>query len=327
MPIGDARIATWHGAEPAVDLRQLTAVVTVADSGSVTRAAERLHMVQPAVSRQISSLEEELGVALFERTRHGMQVTAAGQALVDRARRALNELERARAEVTPAPDYLTGIVTVGLLESVSDLLAEPLVTRIATRYPGVRLRLVTAYSGHLQQWLDQGDVDLSLLYNLRSTAGLRARPILRESLWAVAPAGAGLAEHTPIPFAQVAQHPLVMPATGHGLRTLIDAAAARAQVDMHVAAETNSLHVQKKLVLAGHGWTILPSIGASADVLRGTLSAAPVTAPEISRSIVLALPQRTRTPPAVDAVVADLLALIEELVETGSWPGSALLDR
>ncbi|WP_371643801.1 hypothetical protein [Streptomyces mirabilis] len=76
--------------------------------------------------------------------------------MVERARRALNELERARAEIRPTPGAVTGIVTVGLLESATDLLAEPLVSALARDRPGIELRLMTAYSGHLQRWLDDG---------------------------------------------------------------------------------------------------------------------------------------------------------------------------
>ncbi|MFF2464025.1 LysR substrate-binding domain-containing protein [Streptomyces mirabilis] len=183
--------------------------------------------------------------------------------MVERARRALNELERARAEIRPTPGAVTGIVTVGLLESATDLLAEPLVSALARDRPGIELRLMTAYSGHLQRWLDDGDLDLdlSLLYNLVSTPSLNAHPLVREHLWAVAPPDAGLRPDRPVPFARVAAHPLVMPRAGHALRSLIDAAAARAEVKLDVAVQTNSMRVQKRLVLAGHGWTILPGCG------------------------------------------------------------------
>src|SRR3954465_14315728 len=89
--------------DAALDLKQLRALITVAEVGSVTRAAELLHLVQPAVTRQIRTLEQELGVPLFERTRQGMRITEAGAIVVERARRALTELDRARAEVRPTP--------------------------------------------------------------------------------------------------------------------------------------------------------------------------------------------------------------------------------
>ncbi|MFI8194083.1 LysR family transcriptional regulator [Streptomyces sp. NPDC085946] len=134
-----------------MDIKQLRALVTVAEVGSVTRAAALLHLVQPAVTRQIRTLEHELGVPLFERTRQGMRPTEAGTIMVDRARRALGELERARAEVQPVPGAVTGAATVGLLDSTSDLLAEPLASGVARDHLEVELRLVTAYLGHLQQ--------------------------------------------------------------------------------------------------------------------------------------------------------------------------------
>ena len=120
-------------------MKQLKALVTVVETGSVTRAGELLHLVQPAVTRQIRSLERELGVALFERTRHGMRPTAAGLSLAERARRALTELDRARAELAPVPG-VAGLVTVGLLESTAELLAEPLVTAVRREHPGIELR-------------------------------------------------------------------------------------------------------------------------------------------------------------------------------------------
>ncbi|MYU26280.1 LysR family transcriptional regulator [Streptomyces sp. SID8352] len=307
-----------------MDIKQLRAIVTVAEVGSVTRAAELLHLVQPAVTRQIRTLEEELGTSLFERTGQGMRLTEAGSVMVDRARRALAELERARAEVQPTPGRVTGIVTLGLLSSTTDLLAEPLVSAVARRHPDVRLRLLTAYSGHLQQWLDDGDLDLTLLYNLASTPSLNARPLVRERLWAVAPASAGLRDDRPVPFAQVGQNPLVMPTPGHALRNLIDAAAARAGADLNVIAETNSMRVQKRLVRAGHGWTVLPGLGIAEDARRGTVSAAPLSEPEVRRSIVLCAPRFQRTPPAVKVVAQELVRQIESAVELGKWPSAEL---
>ncbi|MEV7087492.1 LysR family transcriptional regulator [Streptomyces sp. NPDC093085] len=307
-----------------MDVKQLKALVTVAEVGSVTRAAELLHLVQPAVTRQIRTLEQELGVPLFERTRQGMRVTDAGAIMVDRARRALNELERARAEVRPVPGAVTGIVTVGLLESTTDLLATALVTAVTRDHPGIELRLMTAYSGHLQQWLDDGDLDLSLLYNLDSTPSLNARPLVREHLWAVAPAADGLHADRPVPFTEVTNHPLVMPASGHALRALIDAAAGRAGAELRVAVQTNSMSVQKRLVLAGHGWTVLPGVGIAEDVADGTLSAAPLVEPDVRRSIVLATPRYGRTPPAVEVVARELVHQIHSAVAQGRWLSAQL---
>ena len=311
-----------------MDLKQLRALVTVAECGSVTRAAELLHVVQPAVSRQISSLEKELGVELFERSRHGMRPTEAGAALITRAQRALTELERARAEIEPARGEVTGIAAVGILGGLAELLAEPLVRVVTDKHPGIELHLATAYSGHLQQWLDEGDLDLSLLYNLRGSQTVRVLPLVRDQLWAVAPASAGLRADQPVDLATVLAQPFIMPIAGrHGLRILIDQARVELDVEPHIVAQANSMTLQTLLVEAGHGWTILPPSGVSTDVANGRLSAAPLRNPGISRTIGLGLPRTGRTPPAVEAVATELLALIRSTVRSGRWVAAELLSE
>jgi LysR family nitrogen assimilation transcriptional regulator len=307
-----------------MDIKQLTALVTVADFGTVTRAARVLHLVQPAVTRQIQLLEDEVGVRLFERTRQGMVPTEAGQRLVERARRALNELERARAELRPELGQVTGIATVGVLESLMDLVVPPLVEAVSSQFPGVDLRILAAYSGHLQQWLDDGDADMSLLYNLKDTPNLAVVPILEERLWAIAPPDAGLDPRVPVSWRRVTEHPLVLPVAGHGLRVLIDQARAGVGEPLQIAIETNSMHLQKKLVLADWGWSVLPAAGVAADVAAGILTGAPVTRPSVTREVVLGLRRGTRAPRPVEAVAGELIRIIEELVQKREWPSAKL---
>ncbi len=309
-----------------MDIRQLTTVVTVAEVGSVTRAARLLHVVQPAISRQIRLLEEEMGVPLFERTRHGMVPTKAGQILVERARRALSELERARAEIRPDLDHVAGIATVGILESVVDLVVQPLVAVVSERFPDIDLRILMGVSGHLQQWLDDGDVDMSLLYNLTSTASVAAMPLLSERLWAVAPPDAGLRPAEPIPWSQVFEHPMVLPVPGHGLRILIDQAISDFDATPRITMESNSMHIQKKLVLAGCGWTVLPAVGIAADVAAGTFSGAPLVEPKVTRKVVLGLRRSTQSARAVQAVSRELTKLVHEHVASHTWPADWASD-
>jgi LysR family nitrogen assimilation transcriptional regulator len=308
-----------------MDLKQLKALVTVVETGSVTRAAELLHLVQPAVTRQIHALEHELGVLLFERTRQGMRPTEAGTTLAERARRALTELDRARAELSPVPGMVTGLVSIGLLESTAEMLAQPLAAAVLREHPGIELRLLTAYSGHLQQWLDDGDLDLSLLYNLTSTPSLNVRPLVREKLWVVAPAGAGLDARRPVALAVAAEHPLVLPAPGHALRVLIDRAVAQAEVTAAIAVQTNSMSLQKQLVAGGHGWTILPGAGIAADVAKGTLSAAPLAAPEVFRSIAIGTPRSGPVSPAVRIVAEELVRQVRYAPRQSQWPSAELV--
>ncbi|WP_134765141.1 LysR family transcriptional regulator [Nocardioides sp. 1609] len=308
-----------------MDFKQLRAVVTVAETGSVTRAAELLHTVQPAVSRQIAGLEAELGTALFNRISQGMQPTPAGAAFVVRARRILSEAERARAEARPSLDGVTGIAAVGLLGSVERLLAGPLVEVMGRKHPHIELHLITAYSGHLQQWLDEGDLDVSLLYNLTTTQSVRVLPLLRDQLWAVAPAQAGLRVDRPIELASLLRQPFIMPAAGqHGIRLLLDEARVGLDVTPHVVAQANSMTLQTVLVESGLGWTLLPAAGVASLVRSARVSAAPLCAPEIVRTVGLGLPRTGSTSPAVEVVATELLALVRSTVRSGSWTSAQL---
>jgi LysR family transcriptional regulator, nitrogen assimilation regulatory protein len=311
----------------AVDIKQLKALVTVVEAGSVTRAAELLRVVQPAVTRQIQALEHELGVPLFERTRQGMRPTPAGVTMAERARRALMELDRARSELAPAPDAVTGIVSVGLLESTAGLLAEPLVTAVLRAHPGIELRIVTAYSGHLQGWLDDGDLDVSLLYSLTDIPSLNVRTLVREKLWAIAPLSDGLSAERPVPVASLAAHRLVMPAPGHALRILIDQAVAQAQIEIDVAVQTNSMDLQQRFVRGGLGWTVLPGVGIPADPAAGSLSAAPLSEPEVWRSIAIGTPRAARLTPAARIVARELVQQVGAAASQGRWLSARIRDE
>lgn len=309
-----------------MDFKQLRALVTVAETGNVTRAAALLNIVQPAVSRQLHLLEDDVGVPLFIRGRHGMELTEAGTTLVEYARRVLHEIDRARAEIRPSKGTVGGIVTVGLLPSTSDLLASAIVTAIAKHYPGIRLRISMGYAGHLQRWLEEGEVDAALLYDPKQTPTIQVKPLLEEGLWIVGLPDSGLSADQPVPLAALADMPLVLPSAPHGLRSLVENATKLMGMQLNVVAETNSMSIQKNLVLAGHGLTILPAIAVTDDIARGILAAAPLISPSLTRKIVLALPVNRHTSSSVHCVVTTLVTCMKDAVERGDWLAAKWLD-
>lgn len=302
-----------------MDFKQLRAFVTVAETGNVTRAAALLNVVQPAISRQLRLLEEDVGATLFERGRHGMALTEAGRTLVESARRVLHEVDRARAEVRPSRGRIGGIVTVGLLPSTCDLLSNALVDAVAASHPGIRIRLTMGYAGDLKRWLEEGEVDAALLYDPRQSPAMQVTALLEEGLWVVGLPSSGLRAGKPFAFARLAGRPLVLPSPPHGLRSLVDHAAARAGIALRVVAETNAMSVQKSLVLGGHGLTVLPTIAVVDDIARGLLAAAPIAKPALLRKVVLALPANRHTRASVRVVADALVACMKDAVARGDW--------
>lgn len=306
-----------------MDFKQLRALIAVAETGSVTRASELLHIVQPAVSRQLRLLEEDLGVPLFQRERYGMTPTEAGAVLVERAQRALRELDQARDEIYAEFGTLSGVVSVGLLPSTAELLAGPLVSSLKARHPQLQVSVTVAYAGHLEQWLESGDIDIALLYGVRTTSTRQVRALLEERLCLVGPCDADLRMDQPIKLCEAAALPLVLPTPPHGLRVLFEHACAVAGLPFSITALTNSMAVQKSLVMHGQGYTILPSVSVHDDVAGGRLSAAPITEPDLCRTVVLARPASRRTSARMLVLLDALFELIREQVQQGRWPGAA----
>ena len=301
-----------------MDFKQLRAFMTVADTGNVTRAAELLNLVQPAVSRQLRLLEEDLGIELFQRERHGMVLTAAGNALLVHARRAMLELDRGRAEIG-STGRIAGIVTVGLLPSTSDMLASPLVHAVARTYPGIRLRIAMGYAGTLQQWLEVGEIDAAILYGVEQAPQIQGTPLLEEPLWVVGPTSSKYRRQRPVSLASLVGRPLILPSGPRGIRTLVDHACAVSKVTLSIAAETNAMSIQKSLVLGGHGLTILPPIAFARELANHQVSAAPLKDPTISRTVVLALPANRSIGQHVRGTVDLLVQCAHLAVSRGEW--------
>lgn len=303
-----------------MDFKQLRAFLTVAETGNVTRAADVLHLVQPAVSRQIRLLEDDIGSPLFERERHGMVLTDAGQALVGYARRAMLELDRARVEISgAAAGGVSGLVTLGLLPSTIDMLSSALVSAVAATYPGIRIRIAMGYAGTLMRWLESGEVDAALLYGAERSAEIQTTRLVEEPLWVIGPREAKLRSNKPISLAQLAGQKLVLPSAPHGIRTLVEHACAVTQITLDISVETNALSVQRALVLGGHGLTILPPIAVAEDLRTHKLSGAPLVDPPISRTIVLALPTNRPTGQHVRRAVELLIQETRHAIDSGIW--------
>lgn len=309
-----------------MDLKQLKAFLTVAETGNVTRASALLNLVQPAVSRQLRLLEEDIGTTLFDRSRQGMELTDAGKKLLEYARRVLLEVERARAELQASQGEVGGIVTIGLLPSTCDLLSSALVAEVARNYPQIRMRIAMGYTGTLQKWLETGEVDTALLfYDPRHSPTLQFTPLLEESLWVIGLPTDGLDLSRPVAMSELVGKPLVLPSAPHGIRMLVDEASALMRLELKIVAETNAMSVQKSLVLGGHGLTILPAIAVADDLARNLVTAAPLTDPALTRKIVLALPATRNTTAPVRCVLSLLEKLIKTAVQSGNWPSARWL--
>ena len=307
-----------------MEISQLRTLIHVADLGSLSKAADRLNIAQPALSRQIRLLEEELGVRLFDRHGRGMIITNHGHDVLRHALRVMAELEEIRTIVSDVNAPLRGHVSIGMPPTAGDILSEPLASAFRDTHPEATLRIVSAYTGYLLDWMQRGEVDAAILYNPRSARTLRIQPLLEETLFLIGPPGAGLSLAQDIEFSELENQRLLLPSVGHGLRSLLDHYAHEAGFQLNIKIEADSYSTLKSLVCNDHGVTVLPLAPIHEELREGHLCAAPLINPVPVRRLILSYPTDrpvSRLARFAGQVIADTVA---RLVDERIWSGRIL---
>jgi LysR family nitrogen assimilation transcriptional regulator len=303
-----------------MELKQLRSFVHIAELGSFSRAAVFLSVAQPALSRQIQNLEADLGAKLFYRNGRGVELTTAGRHLINHAKAIIDRSQRARNELLALNEETVGATVLGVPPTVGQFLAAPLVRIFRGRYPSVALRVVEVYSAHIHEWLSSARIDVGLAYDApRANRYLVTEHLWDENLCLVGP-GDGVGGVGPdFPFLHLGDLPLMLPGRPHGLRLLVDTAAARHDLVLKVDLEVDSLTTTKELVQSGTGYTVLPLAAVYKEVELGRMSARRLSGPPLKRTVVLAtVAQRSRSM-AVEALVTVIRSVVRELAARGKW--------
>jgi LysR family nitrogen assimilation transcriptional regulator len=227
-----------------MDLKQIEYFVQVAELGSFTRAASVLRVAQPALSRQVRSLEVELRQPLFDRNGRGVTLTAAGTRLLAHGRGILQQVERARQDLEDQRGAATGLLSIGLPPSVSRTLTAPLVDAFRQRFPRATISVVEGLSTYTLEWLAQGRIDCAVVYNATPAAAVDLLPVLQEPLFLVSARAASARARLRGPaltLAQLATRALVIPSRPHAIRMKLETVLAQAGLKPRVALEIESV--------------------------------------------------------------------------------------
>jgi LysR family nitrogen assimilation transcriptional regulator len=245
--------------EIALNLRRLKYFVKVVDIGSMTQAADVLHIAQPALSQQLATLEGEVRQQLLVRTKRGVTPTEAGKVLYGHAQLILRQCEQARVDMDAAGRGLSGAVAVGLAPGTAAAgLALPLLRTVRARHPGVLLYLNETYGSTLSELVMNGRMDLAVLYGGRvAVHGLQFLPLLKEQLFVVGPASLPAPpEHVPLRL--LGDMDLYLARPYNVVRKMVDEAFAGIGLVPRVVAEIESASTLTAVIAEGLGATILP---------------------------------------------------------------------
>lgn len=305
-----------------MDLRQLRYFTKVVESGSFSKAANQLHVAQPALSQHVRHMEEELGVVLLHRGARGVRATEAGDRLMQHAKRILAEFAEISDSVRGQAIAPRGEVRFGLPGTVSELLAAPLIETARQRYPDIRIRIVEAMSGYILDWLKRGEVDLAMIYSTSDPRGLIVHHGLSEEIClfasAAMPVPPALAKPS-VSLAEASTLPLVVPGVGHGLRSLIEDVALAAHIAIVPSIEIDSYSQIKKLVQRGLGFGILPRMAVDRQEQVGELRIWRFEDPRIIRKVYLAYSAERPLYNAPRAIGQLSWEILRQLVREAVW--------
>ncbi|CAB3767607.1 LysR substrate-binding domain-containing protein [Paraburkholderia solisilvae] len=308
-----------------MDIRQLKYFVAIIDAGSFSKAAERLFVAQPSLSQQMAGLESELKTKLLIRSAQGVAPTTAGSALYRHARVVLRQMEQIRNDVREDSGSEAGSVAVGLPTTVAVVLALPLFERIRKRFPGIRLQIVEGMSGSISEMLPNGRLDLALLFRDSETRGISVIPVFDEELYVFGHAGLALRKsNTTCPLAALANVPIVAPSAANGLRLVIERTFQRAEVELNIVADIDSLPTLVAIATEGSACTILPASALAQREPAARPVMRKIVQPAMTRPVSVCWSHAVPISAAALAVRKAIVELIRELHAHGKWTGITL---
>jgi LysR family nitrogen assimilation transcriptional regulator len=304
-----------------MELRQLRYFLRVADFKSFSRAAAAVRVAQPALSRQVRKLEEEIGVALFYRDGRGAVLTEQGQHYYQKIADILRQLDRAAGEVQADSDMPTGEVMLGVPAQLGPRFVAQLIHAFRDRYPTARIRVADGCNFQIAEWLQSSRIDVGFVYDPQTYPNLPVKASVEEVLYLIGPRASRYTANETISFPLVAKLPLILPNLGNTLRGRVESAAAKLGISANYEIDIDSLPSIKQLVIEGAGFTILPHAAVHDEVSRGLLTSSRIVEPDFYRPLGLAVRPNGVLSVATNKLVNLIQVELKDLLARGNWMG------
>nr|WP_246351816.1 LysR family transcriptional regulator [Sphingobium subterraneum] len=289
-------------------MRQLRYFVSVAREGNFSRAAEKVHIAQPALSRQIILLEEEFGVTLFNRTARGTEMTDAGRRFKVMAEYVLQYISEIKPAISQAAQEPSGVVVLGLPPSLASLLAPRLVEEVKHRFPKVKLRIVEGLSVFLSGWLENSRLDIAVLTDYGPIVGIDMQEVVRDEMVFVGVPEILSGYTGTMPIRDILNFPVII---SHGFRSVMSARLLDEGITPDFEMELDSIPIVMDMLKRGTHCSIVSYSLVHEEIASGTLTALSFQGPPIFRKIMSAVSAR-RNPSlgirAVEDIVQEQLA-------------------
>lgn len=286
-----------------MDTHSLRVFIAVADSGGFTTAGEQLFLTQPAISKRIAQLEEQLGARLFDRIGRQVHLTEAGQALLPRARQVLNELEDISRSITNLSGRVTGKLRIGTSHHIGLHRLPPILRQFSRQYPEVQLDIHFIDSEEAWEGVLHGDLELGVV-TLPPEADPRVQQtvIWHDPLVFVVAPEHPLAQERNVSLAMLTRYSAILPSPVTFTRRIVEELFRQQGLTLDISMSTNYLETIHMMVAIGLGWSVLP-----ASMLDSEVIALPMNDVSISRQLGV-VTHPSRSPSNASRCFTDLLS-------------------
>ncbi|MEQ6278347.1 nitrogen assimilation transcriptional regulator NAC [Kluyvera cryocrescens] len=291
-----------------MNFRRLKYFVKIVDIGSLTQAAEVLHIAQPALSQQVATLEGELDQQLLIRTKRGVTPTEAGKVLYTHARTILRQCEQAQLAVNNVGQTLSGSVSIGLAPgTAASSITMPLLQAVRNELPDVLVYLHENSGTVLNDKLLNNQLDMAVLYDRAPLAGIVSQPLLKEDLYLV---GTSNCPGQSVDLTAVAEMNLFLPRDYSAVRARVDEAFSLRRLTAKIIGEIESISTLTAAIASGMGVTVLPESAARSLCNAANGWMARITTPSMSLPLSLNVSARGQLTPQAQAVKEILMSLV-----------------
>jgi LysR family hydrogen peroxide-inducible transcriptional activator len=273
-----------------MEVHQLRYVVAVARTGNFSRAAEHCHVSQPSLSQQIQKLENELGERLFDRMKRAAKLTPAGEALLRRAVRILDELEAARREAAETNDLLRGTVALGVLPTIAPYLLPGVLVEFSRKFSGVAVVVQEDTTAQLMNLLAACEIDFAIASRPINDERMEVMELFTEELLLALPPGHPLTLKRTVRMSDLENEKFIVMKEGHCLGDQVLGFCNRQDLQPNISFRSAQLETIQALVRSGHGLSLIPAMAAQSG--RTDLPVyRPVQSPRPARKIVAVWPR------------------------------------
>jgi DNA-binding transcriptional LysR family regulator len=307
-----------------MEFRQINYFIALYEEGTVTRAAYRLNIVQPALSMQIGKLEEDVGQKLFERTKQGMVPTAAGRQMYRMFLPIMRDFSNAQAQMRSSDGAIRGHVNIGMIASITEGVLIDTLSDFSDRYPEVDVSVADGYTSTLIDWVSGGRLDAAVVNKPRRPLALDVEHIVDEEMVLITgpqcaeQAGVQVPDSLSLRELSALRLALVLPTRGHGLRSNIDSFAESESVELTPKFEIDSLVATVRMVERNRVATIVPRVAVHRQLGSGALRAHTISSPRLVRRVVSVSHPRRPLNPATRLFISMLAASLR--MSTGVTP-------